>query len=124
MRSLIDSHTFMWWCADHPVLSTRARAILRSPASEIYVSMATIWEIAIKVGLGRLEFEEDIEDAMQSYGFGALSITFAHIAQYRRLPLHHRDPFDRMLIAQAQCEGLTLLTCDRAIRRYDVPVAW
>lgn len=100
-------------------VQTRTRI---ADANEALVSAASIWEIAIKRAAGSLDAPADIGARAIEVGYDALGITFDHAREAGRLPLHHRDPFDRMLVAQARVEGLTLLTADAAIRAYDVPV--
>lgn len=100
------------------------RAAVASPDNQVFVSVATAWEIAIKHALGRLVFPVDqFEEILQRMGFDALPIQIAHAIAAGKLPRHHDDPFDRMLIAQAQTDGLTLVSADRTFVRYDVPVA-
>lgn len=119
MKLLLDTHALLWWLADSPLLSGRARsAIARSPA--VYVSAATAWEISIQKAYGKLHAPDDLEQALAANGFEALPITVAHALAAGRLPLHHHDPFDRMLVAQAQTESLTLVTRDTSMRKYGV----
>jgi PIN domain nuclease of toxin-antitoxin system len=93
-------------------------------AEIVFVSAASAWEAAIKSSLGRLEIPGPMEAGVLDSGFERLPITFAHVERTATLPLHHRDPFDRLLVAQAQAEGLTLVTHDRAMGAYEVPVLW
>jgi PIN domain nuclease of toxin-antitoxin system len=119
LKLLLDTHALLWWLADSPMLSSKARsAIARSPA--IYVSAATAWEIAIKKAYGKLHAPDDLEQALAANGFEALPITVAHALAAGALPLHHHDPFDRMLIAQAHAESLTLVTRDRSLQEYGI----
>lgn len=121
MRLLLDSHVFVWWMAGDPRLSAAlVRAI--GEADEVYVSTATAWELALKVSLGKLRLPEPVEDGVVAAGFLELPVRFAHTRLAAGLPPHHSDPFDRMLIAQAVCEGLTLVTHDAKILAYDVAV--
>jgi PIN domain nuclease of toxin-antitoxin system len=118
---LLDTHALLWWLADSPELSRRAQAaIRRSPA--VYVSAATAWEIAIKKAHGKLKAPDDLEDALRSNRFEPLSVTVAHAWAAGALPRYHDDPFDRLLIAQARAESLTLVTRDPWVRRYEVRV--
>ena len=104
-------------------LDQRIQAAVASPSNQVVVSVASAWEIAIKHALGRLRFPVDrFEDVLQRMGFDELPIRLAHAVAAGRLPRHHDDPFDRMLIAQAQTEGLTLVSVDRTVARYDVTV--
>lgn len=116
---LADSHVLLWALHDDPRLSRRHAEILRSDAT-IFVSIASLWEIAIKVGRGHLQTVDDLPDVLRRAGYAILPIDIDHVDRVRTLPDRHRDPFDRMLIAQAQTEGLTILTADPAFRAYDV----
>jgi PIN domain nuclease of toxin-antitoxin system len=126
LRLLLDTHTLVW--AADKRLDAEARKAIEETAEAVFVSAATIWEIEIKRALGKLKTiagAVPIDDAVQMVGesgFKRLDISFAHAQEAGRLPLLHGDPFDRMLIAQARLEGLTLATADERIRRYDVPV--
>lgn len=121
-RLLLDTHVLLWWLADDPKLGPKARAVIGDGANEIYVSAASSWEIAIKKRCGKLEGPDDIDGIVEEERFTKLPITLYHGEAAGGLPDHHKDPFDRMLIAQAQAEGLTILTVDEKIRRYGVPV--
>jgi PIN domain nuclease of toxin-antitoxin system len=119
MRLLLDTHVLLWWLADDPALSKQARQLIANEP-EVFASAASAWEIAIKRALGKLEAPEDLPAALAAGGIGRLPIEFEHAAIAGALPRHHDDPFDRMLVAQAQHEGLTLLTNDTRISRYGV----
>ena len=121
MRLLLDSHVFLWWKALDPRLSP---AMLRAiaEADEVYVSAATAWELGLKVSLGKLRLPEAVEDGILAAGFTELRVDFRHTRLAVALPPHHHDLFDRMLVAQALCEGLTLMTHDDRITRYEVAV--
>ena len=119
MRLLLDTHVLLWWLADSPALPERSRSLIRR-SSPVYVSAATVWEISIKQALGKLEAPHDLEQALEAGRFEPLPITVAHAVAAGRLPRHHEDPFDRMLVAQAQAESLTLLTHDERLKKYDV----
>ena len=121
MRLLLDTHTLIWWADDRPLAGAAAAAI-RSPDNAKFVSAASIWEAEIKVQLGKLELEVDLAAGSLAHGFEALPITFDHARAAGRLPAHHGDPFDRMLVAQAQLEGLTIVTRDPVFARYPVAV--
>lgn len=97
---------------------------MADPVNRVLVSAATIWELSIKQAAGRLEPPEDLVVGVAALGFDEVPVEYRHAVAAAQLPLHHRDPFDRMLVAQAVVEGLTLVTRDRRIRRYDVPVLW
>ena|SRR6185437_8975868 len=101
-----------------------ARAAIAGPDNEVHLSIATAWEIAIKRDLGKLRLPGDVAAALQSEAFELLPIALAHVNALAELPALHRDPFDRMLIAQARSEGMRLVTCDREIARYDVERLW
>lgn len=119
MRLLLDTHVFLWWRLDAPELGPAARSVLEDPATRVYVSAAVGWEIVIKRALGRLEFEGDVHAAIVEEGFDPLPIRVEHADAVADLPALHADPFDRVMIAQARLEGLTLVTHDRIIRRYE-----
>lgn len=119
MRLLIDSHVALWWLGDNESLGMVARAQL-TEADEVYFSVVTPWELGIKRALGKLEYPDGLVEALIAAGFVALPIGPAHAELAPRLPAHHRDPFDRMLVAQAQRESLVLVTADRSIEPYDV----
>jgi PIN domain nuclease of toxin-antitoxin system len=121
MRLLLDTHVLLWWLADDPALSKHARNLIANEP-EVFASAATAWEIAIKRALGKLEAPEDLADALDDSGIMRLPIEFEHAAVAGALPRHLDDPFDRILVAQAQCESLTLLTSDSRISRYRVTV--
>lgn len=121
MRLLLDTHVVIWWLADDPALSGVTKALIdREP--EIYVSAATLWEITIKQAIGKLKEPPDLPERVRDGEFRELPITFDHAIVAGRLPVIHRDPFDRMLVAQARCEDLTLVTTDDTIQRYEVAV--
>jgi len=123
MKVLLDTHAFLWWLGDDPKLSPAAREAIRNPDALVHVSAASIWEIAIKVTLGRLDVQDsDCAAEIEANGFVELAITARHAQTAGALPRHHDDPFDRMLIAQAQLENLVLITHDRRLRRYGTPI--
>ncbi|MFV1979942.1 MAG: type II toxin-antitoxin system VapC family toxin [Rhodothermia bacterium] len=122
MEILLDTHMLLWWLADDQRLSEKARARITDPANILTVSAATAWEIAIKQALGKLRIEGDLDQEVQDQGFRRLPVTFAHTAEVLTLPPIHRDPFDRMLVAQARVENLQLLTSDPQILRYPANV--
>ncbi|USX27908.1 type II toxin-antitoxin system VapC family toxin [Oxalobacteraceae bacterium OTU3CINTB1] len=118
MRILLDTHIYLWWLQDHPRLSKTARDRIVS-ASEVYVSSASIWEATIKTGIGKLEVDvHQLVAEIDNSGFKELAISAKHAAAVERLPDIHRDPFDRILIAQALCEPLRLLTADAILSGY------
>lgn len=118
MRLLLDTHVFLWAVADSRKLNAAARRLIQE-ADEVRVSAASIWEIAIKAGLGKLSGDADqLAAAVEDSGFAELPVTSRHAAMVARLPPHHGDPFDRLLVAQALAEPLILLTADRTLARY------
>jgi PIN domain nuclease of toxin-antitoxin system len=118
VRLLLDTHVLIWWDAGAR-LSKRAVESIRA-ADQVYVSAVSGWEIAIKASLGRIETTRDVGVAVSESGFEELPLRLSHTEALRALPQHHRDPFDRMLIAQAISEGLTLVTRDRALDDYGI----
>jgi PIN domain nuclease of toxin-antitoxin system len=121
MRLLLDTHIALWALTDDPRLSDRARALINDPANQIVVSAATVWEIAIKHALGRDDMPISGEEALDWFrqaGYDLLPISPAHAAAVENLPDHHRDPFDRLLVAQAITEPLRLLSRDPLVIRY------
>ena len=120
-RLLLDTHAFLWWRGAPSRLGPAARHAI-TQAEAVYVSMASAWESAIKVSIGKLRLDARFEDGISESGFRPLPIEFSHLDHLAALPLLHRDPFDRMLIAQALADGLTILTDDSRIARYEV--AW
>ena len=123
MKLLLDTHVFLWWRENNPRLSREARKAIAT-AELVFVSAASAWEIAIKSGTGRLRLDGSVEDWVEASGFTRLPVHFRHAAALAGLPAHHRDPFDRMLIAQASTEGLVLVTGDRRFEQYGAPVIW
>ena len=119
MGLLLDSHVALWWLDSHTSLGLTCRGQLES-ADEVFFLAATTWELGIKRALGRLAFPDGLADALESGGFVELAISAAHGERAPELPPHHHDPFDRMLVAQAQLESLVLVTADRALGSYEV----
>ena len=120
---LLDTHVFIWWRENSPRLGDDARRRIRS-ASVVFVSVASAWEAAIKIALGRLRLPESFEAGVVASRFDKLWIDFSHAEVVATLPHHHKDPFDRMLIAQAMSERLTLVTHDRRFGPYGIDVVW
>jgi PIN domain nuclease of toxin-antitoxin system len=120
VRLLLDSHVLLWWLADPPRLHRAAHDAIADASNEIAVSAVTPWELEIKRSAGRLRAPDDLVPRLKASRFQALPITIEHGVAAGRLPLHHRDPFDRMLIAQAQLEGLTIVTRDPRFAPYSV----
>ena len=121
MNLLLDTHILLWWLSNSRRLHTDARKTIAESA-RAYVSAATVWEIAIKIALGKLEFRGEMAEQLALNNLLSLAVTVPHALVAGALPMHHNDPFDRMLIAQAQLESLTLITRDVRLREYDVPV--
>jgi PIN domain nuclease of toxin-antitoxin system len=119
VRLLLDTHILIWWLADNRKLTKNARVIIANPDNDVLVSAVSLWEISIKVALGRLEVElDDLEQNVVASGFRSLPINYRHALTAGRLPAIHRDPFDRMLIAQASVEELRVVSHDRVFERY------
>ncbi len=122
MRLLLDTHALLWFAGAPDMLAPDARRTIVA-AEEVNVSAATLWEVSTKLTLGKLGTEvEDIPGELDEWGFGTVPVTAAHAWAAGSLPFYHRDPFDRMLVAQAQLEGMTIVTRDPAIARYQVAV--
>jgi PIN domain nuclease of toxin-antitoxin system len=119
-RLLLDTHVFLWWLNDDPALGKRVRSEIRDGRNQVYVSAASAWEISIKRALGKLQAPGDIESVVEDERFITLNISLRHGEQAGKLPPFHRDPFDRMLIAQAQSDGLILVTADDQFEQYGV----
>jgi len=119
---LLDTHALLWWLADDAGLSRAARASIGDPNHIVYVSAVTAWEISIKRALGKLDAPSDLAAAVSASGFQELPITIAHAMAAGQLPNMHSDPFDRMLVAQAMLENLTLVTRDERIASYQIPM--
>ena len=128
MKALLDTHTFLWWITDDPRLSGEARKIIAEGGNELYLSAASGWEMAIKAGLGRLVLPDDpgifIPEQMAHNAILPLPIRMRHVLHVFHLPDHHRDPFDRLLVAQAQLEDMPILSSDPQIARYPVRIIW
>ena len=122
MRLLLDAHVVLWWLADADALDRRAREAIAAGDNWVGVSAATVWEIGIKRALGKLEAPGDLVGALVASHLDPLSISVEHAEAAAALPRHHDDPFDRMLVAQARAEGLTVVTRDPRIALYGVPV--
>jgi len=119
---LPDTHVVLWWLDDAPSLSASAREALAHPDNTVYLSAVVVWEIRIKEAIGKLEVPADLEAILAEESFVELPVTVPHAHAVAGLPPVHRDPFDRMLVAQARSEGFHVLTRDPVFRRYDVPV--
>jgi PIN domain nuclease of toxin-antitoxin system len=120
---LLDTHAFLWWQMNDRFLNRNAKDTIAT-ADLVFVSAASAWEAAIKSSMGKLRLPASIETGVEESGFEKLLISFSHAEMAAALPRHHNDPFDRMLIAQALAEGLTLVTHDKNMAPYDVPILW
>jgi PIN domain nuclease of toxin-antitoxin system len=128
VRVLLDTQAFLWWVSGADRLTDRAREVIADPGTEVLVSVASAWEIAIKSAAGRLELEGPAEtyvpDRIRQHGFAVLPVELGHALRTGVLPRHHGDPFDRLLVAQGQVEGVPIITADPLIGLYDVATIW
>ena len=124
MKFLLDTHVLLWWLSDNKSLTTKAVTAIRNGENTIFVSAATAWEISIKRVLGKLKAPDGLEETLESNRFHQLPISIRHGLIAGSLPRHHADPFDRMLIAQAQTEHLTIITHDVRMEQYGVSILW
>ncbi len=124
MRLLLDTSVFLWWIDHPPKLSKPARAAVSDPENQVFLSIVSPWEIAIKSSVGKLRTPGNIAAILPTMGIELLSLSLAHVAAVEILPFHHRDPFDRMLAAQAQAEGAKLVTSDAVFARYGIATLW
>jgi len=122
MNLLLDTHALLWWLDDHPSLSERARTTITDGSNLIFVSAVVIWEIRIKQALGKLEIPPDFRQVLDQQPFEMLAITVEHAHAVADIPAIHRDPFDRMLIAQASVEGFTIVSRDSVFEQYKIPL--
>ena len=123
-RLLVGTHALLWWLTDDPAFSPTARAAIADPTNEPLVSTASIWEIAVKRSLGKLTAPDDLPDILLDEGFTTLAIDAEAAWRVRALPHHHRDPFDRLLIAQALTQQIPVITADAQFAAYDINVQW
>ncbi|BAZ41988.1 PilT protein domain protein [Calothrix sp. NIES-4101] len=128
MRLLLDTQCWLWWFAQPEKLSENVIEQIADETNEVWLSVASVWEMGIKVSIGKLPLREPINDyvstRMNQLGARSLEITASHALRVAVLPLHHRDPFDRMLIAQAQVEDMTLVSADLIFKQYEVSLLW
>ena len=128
MRLLLDTHAFLWFIGETSMMSERSRRAVEDARNDVLLSVASVWELAIKASIGKIDVGEPLDDFLaaqvETNRILLLDVTARHALAVRRLPFHHRDPFDRLLVAQAQCEALTVVSHDEAFARYDVPVLW
>jgi PIN domain nuclease of toxin-antitoxin system len=122
MKLLLDTHVVLWWLDNPNLLSIEAHDAIAEPANDVFVSSVVAWEIAIKRSLGKLTAPAGIESAIVDTGFEELPVRLSHAWSVETLPAHHRDPFDRMLIAQAMADNCTLVSRDAAMADYTVPI--
>jgi len=122
MNLLLDTHILLWWLDANPTLSDKAKSTIADGNNLVFVSAAVIWEIRIKQALGKLEIPSNFREVLDRQSFEMLAITADHAQAVGNLPSHHRDPFDRMLIAQAMVERLTIVTRDAIIKQYKIPI--
>jgi PIN domain nuclease of toxin-antitoxin system len=123
MNLLLDTHVLLWWTEDSKRLGPRTRKTIERPDTSVWISVVSVWEIAIKTSAGRLKIRQPLEETIDDLvgaGFQSLPVNMEHALAAGKLPPLHEDPFDRMLVAQAQCEGLTVVTVDSAVEAYDV----
>ena len=128
MRLLLDTHAFLWWVDDNRRLSRKARSAIASREHTCYLSLASVWEMAIKASMDRLSLPSGVDrfvsEQLAANEFEALPIDLRHSGEVARLPFHHRDPFDRLLIAQAMAEGMSILGADSAFDAYAITRLW
>ena len=128
MKYLLDTHAFLWFVSEDNRLSSKAQSIIKNSRNDIYFSAVSAWEISIKIRLGRLTIEEDLEPfiikQLAENNFSTISITIFHSIYTSKLPDIHKDPFDRMIVAQSQVEDMPLISKDKNINKYKVPVVW
>jgi PIN domain nuclease of toxin-antitoxin system len=128
MEYLLDTHALLWLFSDHPLLSQRVRDVFLEPQTQLHVSSISFWEIAIKWSLGRIELRDNwlqrFEKERKKNDINWMDIKQTHLGSLMQLPFLHQDPFDRLLIAQAQAEGMVLITVDQNIHKYDIPCLW
>lgn len=128
MKLLLDTHVFLWWNEASPKLSRRVRRLLSDPENSLYLSVVSAWEMALKVQSGKLDLPAAvpvyIPARLNHYGMEALAVTLEHVLASSTLPSYHRDPFDRMLVAQGQVERLPIVTHDPAVKKYAVETIW
>jgi PIN domain nuclease of toxin-antitoxin system len=128
VKLLLDTHAFLWWVEGTPALGRRARIAVANPANQVFLSVASCWELAIKLSLGKLRLTQRLDRFIPEHlslnGFSLCAVELRHVASVADLPFHHRDPFDRLLAAQALQDQLAVVSADRVFRRYGVTVVW
>jgi PIN domain nuclease of toxin-antitoxin system len=120
MRYLLDTHIFLWWLTDDKKLQEKIKELIKNLNNQIFVSVASAWEVSIKRKIGKLTLQTTIQDCFEGSGFLILDITLDHILEQDLLPVHHQDPFDRILIAQSKAENLIFITDDIKIKQYSL----
>jgi PIN domain nuclease of toxin-antitoxin system len=128
VKLLLDTHAFLWWVEGTPALGRRARAAVANPDNEVFFSIASCWELAIKLSLGKLRLTQRLDrfipEQLTVNGFSLFAVELRHVVGVADLPFHHRDPFDRLLAAQALQDQLAIVSTDRVFRKYGVTVVW
>ncbi len=128
MRILLDTHTFLWWAADNSALSDEARKVIRNSRNDCFVSIVSCWEMAIKASIGKLRLTMPVErfvtEQSAENGFLQLSIEFRHVCKVESLPFHHRDPFDRLIVAQSSLEKMPVVSADKTLDLYGIKRIW
>jgi len=128
VKLLLDTHAFLWWVEGAPAIGRRARAAISNPDNEVLFSIASFWELAIKLSLGKLRLTQKLDrfvpEQLRVNGFSLLDLRLPHVVRVAKLPFRHRDPFDRLLVAQALEDDLTIVSADRVFRKYGVAVIW
>jgi len=128
MRLLLDTHTFLWWINNDPSLSCPARDAIASERNECFLSLVSCWELAIKVSIGKLRLTKPVErfipEELTANDFQLLPLDFRHVAKVETLPFYHRDPFDRLLVAQVLTEKMTIISADAVLSEYGVKRVW
>lgn len=128
MKLLLDTHAFLWWVEGTPAVGRRARAAVSNPDNDVLFSIASCWELAIKLSLGKLRLAQSLErfipEQLRLNGFSLLDVQLTHVVRVADLPFRHRDPFDRLLVAQALEDDLTIVSADRVFRQYGVALIW
>ncbi|MCS6845749.1 MAG: type II toxin-antitoxin system VapC family toxin [Caldilineales bacterium] len=128
MRALLDTHAFLWWITNDPRLTARVQKTVQNPGNLIFLSAASGWELAIKASIGKLHVSQDLDtfisEQLTLNRIDVLPVLMSHALFVRKLPAHHRDPFDRLLVAQSLVEGMPLITSDPLIAKYSVQVIW
>ncbi|MEK9200867.1 MAG: type II toxin-antitoxin system VapC family toxin [Patescibacteria group bacterium] len=118
MNYLLDTHILIWWSENSPKLNPKFKSAISNPKNKIQISIASLWEMGIKISIGKFRLKTDLETLSKQYDFEIIPIKLEHILTLLKIPHHHKDPFDRMLVSQAKSEKLTLLTSDPKVQAY------